>query len=249
MSRSDFEAEFWSPVPATVEEYIHDQPVDPIDMFFSLAPVLVEKARSAEIHADSWRGFNVTASAQVYDEQENRTGIITAANYKARISEDERHETDVDDIPPVCAETDIIHTAEELGYSTTIGIFIAATSNKQKIFEVTKRHASTLAPCGRCRHLGEQSRVIHPGTFVMPIGMVRNIWQFYTADGLSRAYSKPATEFIDPPVRTYNPVEWTVKQQDYRNRLAKLGLSEAFKETDVSRSRAHLKVAQRAIEF
>lgn len=235
------------PIPAKVEEYKFDEPIDPIDVMLGAVPLMFERVKSSRHRAESYRNFLVVASAFAYDDKENRAGIITAGNFKAKIPEEDRDEVDLDSIPKVCAELDVTETASLNGFSKILGFVVAATNDKNLIKGVTGKATTTLHPCDECRSFMGANPMVDSQTLLFTTGFDRSVYQMQTVNGLLSQYNKTADNYTDPDIYKFNPLAWPTIQQKYREEVVRRGLTVGENGFNLNKFARYANIAKRVI--
>ena len=237
----------WAPALNTNDVAFNERPIDPFAKFIELVPMLVEKARRSEqFEGHSYRGFHVGAAALAYDALANRIGVFSGANYKDKISEDEREHTDLHDIPKVCAEADIVARASDAGFSRIIGFLVVATTNRQKIKEVTGIATATLEPCNDCIRIFDKNPIVGNRTMVVTMGAKENIYQAQTV-GEIKERREAGSSAAEAKIYQYDFSEWGDRAKYYENIIKKSGRKMPKAGSDISRSKKRIEIAQKAL--
>lgn len=220
-------------VPSLAEEDIKPYDFEANDIYATIlgrVPLLVERARHAAKSdlSFSYRGFLVGAAAIAYDPdpEKPRIGTYTSGNYKAKLSDEDRSDADVLDIPKVCAEMDIVMRASMDDFER-IGIFVvAATTNKERIKAVTELAGATLEPCNECESVMRHSDLVDGQTIVMTVGTGNDIYQVQSFKNLIQRYrnldrgAPPGELSIHP----YSSYAWENRQRKYEEERNKTGV-------------------------
>lgn len=181
---------------------------------------------------ESYRGFCVVATGIVSNTDMTNPvhGFITTGNYKAKLRDEERDEVDVEAIPKVCAEADLLIKAEELGITYIGAIVVAATTKRPRIVEVTGVNTPTLHPCGDCRDTLKDNELAGSETAIFSTGLTPDV-DFYQAQSLRscvRRYErlKRGFEFRDAALHPHlHPDEWAEKAAWYQRAVKKAHLT------------------------
>lgn len=234
----------------TVEVLRDPQERDPFALMLGSMAVGIERARhAADMLAESYRRFEVGSTGFAYNKHTNETAMITAANYKLRLNEDEIDEYDVDDIPKFCAEMGVVQAAEEAGYTRMLGLIVAGTTNPKKIYAVSFRETDTLHPCSDCRGIFHHSTVVDDNTQILTVGSSKNRFQSQSYRQLRNRYRRPAAKFEDaPPAARIKSLEWLRRYGYYLEKRESQGLTPADQyKGDISRNRERILIARTAM--
>ncbi|HEX7633070.1 MAG TPA: hypothetical protein VF401_01945 [Candidatus Saccharimonadales bacterium] len=191
-----------------------------------LVPQVVARARTAMQYAESHRGFKVGAAGVFYktDPNDPQIAIYTSWNFKAKIAEDDRHETDVDDVPKLCAETDMLIRADNDGMERTPFIAVAATFRPDRIAGVMGVQAAMLHPCRDvCQPQIRKNPLTDNSTIVMSVASGHDNCQIQTAKELLDRYGdfEKYGIFEDAPVQRYSPHDYPDKRAAYNRAVRK----------------------------
>lgn len=232
------------------------QEQDPIALTLGNIAVGIERARhAADMLAESYRLFYVGGTGFAYNAETGETAMITAANLKLRLSEEELDEYDVDSIPKFCAEMSIEKAAYEGGFTRLIALAVVGTADPKKIAAVTYRTTDTLHPCGDCRNVLHHSKIVDNNTQVITVGIQDkkeerdvDIFQSQSIRQLMRRYGLPLRKFKDAPSAPYVPYEWNERHQLYLAERAQLELPPLAEiPGDISRNKKLVRLGRRAM--
>jgi hypothetical protein len=196
-----------------------------------MVPVLAEKARHAAKSglSFSYRGFLVGAAALAYDTdpENNRIGVFAAGNFKAKLREDQRDDTDVEDIPKFCAEMDITMRASMRDFDRIAMFVVAATTKAERIRAVTPLAGATLEPCEECENVMLHSDLVDDRTIIMTMGSGEDIFQIQNFASLRARYDSVRTgASLDDLKRIpYSSIAWEQRQQRYVDARERAGIS------------------------
>lgn len=229
---------------------------DPIALTIGNMAVGVERAlHAADMLAESYRLFYVGGTGFAYNAETGETAMITAANLKLRLSEEELDEYDVDSIPKFCAEMSIEKAAYEGGFTRLIALAVVGTADPKKIEAVTYRRTDTLHPCNDCRNVLHHSKVVDKNTQVITVGVQDkkekrdiDVFQSQSVGQLMRRYGVPLRKFKDAPSAPYVPYEWNERHQLYlaaRDQLRLPPLAEI--PGDISHNKQLVKLGRKAM--
>ncbi|HXR50341.1 MAG TPA: hypothetical protein VN778_04925 [Verrucomicrobiae bacterium] len=218
-----------------------------------LIPMLVAKARLATAHyGDSYRGFLVGAAAVAYDTSPDnpRIGIYTSGNFKATHDEEDYDPThDAVDIPKVCAEMDILLRADH-DEMQRLGIFVvAATTNHQRILEVTKVRSATLHPCWDCEETMKGSSLVDNDTIILTVGAAKDVYQAQSYAEFRKRYKqvRHGNDFEDAETHEYRAADWPFRQLLYKQLVKKHGRGGNVYSPDARRELKRRKLALTAL--
>ena len=134
--------------------------------FATLAPQLVEEARQAAQHADSYRGFGVGAVA-VAQSKSGDLGLFSAANFKP-----------YKDGPKECAEKAVLKKVAEHKFDRVLAIIV---SGSDQVDAHSGLDLPTLHPCSDCRGLFSQSDLMDANqSLIMPVRLDEDTFEMYT---------------------------------------------------------------------
>lgn len=233
------------PLPASIEEVKYDEPIDPLEIMLGSVPFMLEKARTSQYKAESYRDFLVVCSAFAFDSIENRVGIITTGNFKAKIPEEDKDEFDMESIPKVCAELDATETARESGFTDMLAYTISATGDRNLIKAVTGKPSSTLHPCDECRSFMANNSMVKPEALVLTTSFNRDIVQLQSVNELLDLYKYNPTSHEEPAVRRFSPLIWPLIQRKYRQKVSQGKL--ALNDFTMDEFAHYAKIARRVI--
>lgn len=237
------------PALASIEVAEFEGRIDPFDAFLRRAPEFLSRVKSDSSHMpESYRGFGVVALAFAYDFENNRYGVFTSGNFKAKLRKDVWTPDDIESVPKVCAEMSVVGEALEHNMTRVLGVFVAASGNRQKIQEVTGRATNSLHPCTECRDMLDGSPIVDKNTMVFTAPFWGSRFQFHTVGSLAEEYEKPESEFRDPNMYSLNNKEWEATRQKYNDELAKRNQKKLCTEDDPSRSKTRIRLARRAVQ-
>lgn len=217
------------PVAATITEKVRSFNFRKNDVYafmFDLAPQLVREAQRSAIELqDSDRGFGVGAAAFGYDMSEERPRVAqyVAGNFKSHLYGVHEPGVDLDDVPKLCAEANILIHAEHRQLQRIGLIVVASTVNELRIRGVSRVPAPTLDPCDDCGDTFEASPLIDPDTVIMTVGAGINEYRIQRPAEYQkrRKLSKPDRRGIKP----YHEHEWEMKKMAYEIELERSRLN------------------------
>jgi cytidine deaminase len=155
--------------------------VDPYWAFIELGPHMVDRARiSADLYANSYRGFKVGAAVLGISPDHPLPKIFTGANQKP-----------APEIPKSCAERTALLNLIQNGFQRAVAIVVAGPVRDTTVNRVV---TPTLHPCNECQQFFKESPVVSDDTFIMTSGHKIDEYEFYTA---SELYDLHAAEFPD----------------------------------------------------
>lgn len=192
-------------------------------LFVGAVPFMVDNARAAAFNDSySYRGFRVGAAAFAVKMSLNETGIYAAGNVKR-----------TKDKTKICAEKRALNQASKSGFTRAVGIVVAGTTDVGLIAEVTDQPTPTLHPCGDCRHLFEDHKLVRPDTLVVTTGLEEDIYQVHTFAELQGAYANKSG--LPEQVTVDGLDGWSLRQSFYdRVAAAQLHLEEPQRQSSAA---------------
>ena len=157
---------------------------NPWRFMLSKLPTLLIFSRLEAQRAYSYRDFKVGASVFSIIEGAPFWSIDSAGNTK-----NERR-------PKVCAEKKSLKRSSKMGMTKTLAVVVAATTDIDKIEEVTFLRTPTLHPCDECRGLFDEFPVARDDTLIISTGYENDVLQVHTHAELREAYNSGVTDLI-----------------------------------------------------
>ncbi len=172
-------------------------------LFVGAVPYMVDQARAAAIHDSySYRDFRVGAAVFAVKMRLNETGLYAAGNVKSKKEK-----------AKICAEKRVLNQAAKSGFTRAVGIVVAGTTDVELIAEVTEKATPTLHPCGDCRHLFEDHRLMRPDTLVITTGLEDDIYQVHTFTELQDVYAQKRS--LPEQITADGFDNWSLRQSFY----------------------------------
>lgn len=163
---------------------------DPYTLIFDQGPFAIKIAQSArEKYANQYRNFNVGDGLIAHNPRRKRTALFPGACWKPSPKHDK-----------YCAEMQSSDNARRRGFTETIGAFVVATSDRQKIREVTGFSTPTLYPCPPCA-----TEFLDASTVVVSVGET-NEYEVQTGAHLIELYARP---------KSYEPTTLLIHDPDF----------------------------------
>jgi hypothetical protein len=91
------------------------------------------------------------------------------------------------DTPKRCAEMKALGEAKKADYRFPLAIFVAGTTDRELIKDVTGHATATLSPCEPCSHL------MHESTVIVAVGHDEDVFEAYTGKELWGLYGNDET--------------------------------------------------------
>lgn len=158
--------------------------------FVASVPSLVQTARlAAENMAFSYRLFLVGCSGLFLD-SEGGIETLSQGNLKNEIK------------TKVCAEKKVLNSARRLGLVQAVGLVVAATTDIDKIAEVTDLPTPTLHSCGDCLNLFVGHPLMRRETLIVTVGDKDDAYQVMTSGEMRDLYT------LDPEAVLEQPKSW-----------------------------------------
>jgi len=165
-------------------------------------PYMIDRARANYSKAHSYRGFLVGAVGFAVDHARETGYFFDGSNVKKSKHADK-----------VCAEKRIIASVHKKQLEQVVGIVVAATTDRDKIEEVTGLRTPTLHCCDDCRQLLADSHSVSDNTLITTIGVTKDIYEVHDFGTMSMAYD---TQTMTPaqPIE-YHPELWSNREVVY----------------------------------
>ncbi len=177
----------------------------PGHMFISAIPNMTDQARfAARTDAHSYRKFYVGAAAFAYNLETQETGINAAGNLKSG-----RGKT------KICAERKVLEQSKKAGFTVVAGLVIAATTDIEKIKEVTGVSTATLHPCHECQSFCEEHPLIRDDTVIVTTGLDSDKYQAHTYKELRDLYRANDPELLEGEPHAFGFDNWERRIETY----------------------------------
>ncbi|MDB5164418.1 MAG: hypothetical protein JWL89_44 [Candidatus Saccharibacteria bacterium] len=221
-------------------------------LMFDKVPELVHDARQAAVDLhESDRGYAVGAAAFGYDSSEASPRIVkfVAANYKTHLHGQYEKGVDLENVPKLCAETDILIRADHRQIERISILVVAATVNLRRIQEVNDVPTTTLDPCDDCGDLLARSPLIDADTIIMTIGAGLNEHRIQRYP----AYRKRSEDFRktglydNRGITPYSDHVWGMKRTAYEIELQRSHIEHRTSHSDPDAEAARRFVAAEAM--
>ncbi len=198
----------------------YDNPgFDPFREFVASVPELVRKSRLAnEDETYSYRGFKVGVTGLFWVPDTQDTVFLSAGNLKKQGK------------PKFCAEQRLLIRARKAGFTQAIGLVITATTDRQKISEVTGLPTPTLHPCEECRSVLSQDKMMTADTLLLTTGVESSYFQVHRFGELVTRYSEGEIEALQHTNISSGFSDWEHRLEVYD------GLVRGITNPDISRS-------------
>ncbi len=178
---------------------------DPGRIFISQVPSMVDQARyAARTDAHSYRDFRVGATAFAYNPETQEIGINAAGNLKGR-----------KDKAKICAERKVLEQSKKAGFSVVAGLVIAATTDLEKIKEVTGVSTATLHPCHECQAFCDEHPLMRDDTVIVTTGTDSDRYQVHTHTELRALYRADDPELLETEPHTFGFDNWQQRIEIY----------------------------------